>query len=106
MHLEIIIQSKVKSERDRQMSYDITYMWNVKYKTNELSTKQKKIQRYREQTCSLPRERGGGEGMDQEFGISRCILYTGWINKVILYSTGNHIQYPVINHNEKEYIYV
>ena len=35
MHLEIIIPSKVKSERERQLSYDITYMWNVKYKTNE-----------------------------------------------------------------------
>ena len=23
-------------------------------------------------------------------------------NKVLLYSTGNYIQYPVINHNEKE----
>ena len=32
---EIIIPSKVKSERERQLSYDITYMWNVKYKTNE-----------------------------------------------------------------------
>ena len=43
--------------------------------------------------------------------ISRCkLVYTGWINiKVLLYSTGNYIQYPVINHNgkeyEKEYIY-
>ena len=29
-------------------------------------------------------------------------------NKVLLYSTGNYIQYPVINHNGKEYekIYV
>ena len=24
-------------------------------------------------------------------------------NKVLLYSTGNYIQYPVINHNGKEY---
>ena len=50
--------------------------------------------------------------MDWEFGISRCKpLYIEWINsKVLLYSTGNHIQYPVINHNgkeyEKEYIYI
>ena len=28
--------------------------------------------------------------------------YTGWINnKVLLYSTGNYIQYPVINIMEK-----
>ena len=27
-----------------------------------------------------------------------------WINnKVLLYSTGNNSQYPVINHNRKEY---
>ena len=38
-------------------------------------------------------------------GISRYRqLYRGWINnKVLLYSTGNYIQYPVINHNGKEY---
>ena len=47
---------------------------------------------------------GGGGEMDQEFGISRYkLLYIGWINnKVLLYSTGNYIQYPVINHNGKE----
>ena len=26
-----------------------------------------------------------------------------WINKVLLYSTGNYTQYPVINHFGKEY---
>ena len=48
---------------------------------------------------------GVGGGMDWEFGISRCkLVYIGWINnKVLLYSTGNYIQYPVINHNGKEY---
>ena len=33
MDLEIITQSEV---RQRQISYDITYMWNLKYDTNEL----------------------------------------------------------------------
>ena len=48
---------------------------------------------------------GGGRGKGWEFGFSRCKqLYIGWINnKVLLYSTGNYIQYPVINHNEEEY---
>ena len=47
----------------------------------------------------------GGQGMDKEFEISRYkLLYTGWINnKVLLYSPGNYIQYPGINHNGKEY---
>ena len=48
---------------------------------------------------------GVGGGMDWEFGMSRCkLVYIGWINKkVLLYSTGNYNQYPVINHNGKEY---
>ena len=52
--------------------------------------------------------------MDWEFGVSRCklsILYIEWIhNKVLRYTTGSYIQYPVIDHNGKErksvYIYV
>ena len=28
-----------KSERGRQILYDITYMWNIKYDTNELFSK-------------------------------------------------------------------
>ena len=46
---------------------------------------------------------GRVRGLDWEFGISRCkLLYAEWINnKALLYSTGNHIQYPVINHSGK-----
>ena len=57
-----------------------------------------------EQTCGCQGE-GCEGGMDWEFGVSRCkLLYREWINnKILLYSTGNYIQYPVINHNGKEY---
>ena len=43
--------------------------------------------------------------MGWEFGVSRYkLLYIGWMNnKVLLYSTGNYIQYPVTSHNGKEY---
>ena len=74
-----------------------------------ISMKQKQTHRYRGQTCSWQRG-GGGEGKDWDFGISRCKLFyiVGINNKVPLYSTGNYIQYPMINHNgkgyEKEYI--
>ena len=45
--------------------------------------------------------------MDWEIGIRRCkLLYIEWINKVLLCTTGNYIQYPVINQNGKEFIYV
>ena len=45
-------------------------------------------------------------GMHWEFEVSRCKpVYREWINNnVWLYSTGHSIQYPVINHNGKEYI--
>ena len=40
--------------------------------------------------------------MDWDFGVGRCkVLHLGWINKVLLYSTGNNIHYPVINTMEK-----
>ena len=73
-----------------------------------LSTKEKQNHRHREETCGCQR---GGEwrrGKYWESGISRCkLLYTGWINsKVLLYSAGNRIQNPVINHNGKEHLYV
>ena len=53
----------------------------------------------------MPGGKGEKAGMDWEFEISRGkLLYIGEINsKVLLYSTGNNIQYLVINHNGKEY---
>ena len=71
MQLEIIILSEVKSERERQIPYDITCMWNLKYDRNEL------IYETDSQTQRtglwLPRWAGEGRGggMDWEFGISR-----------------------------------
>ena len=35
MDLEMIILSEVKSKREKQIPYDISYMWNLKYDTNE-----------------------------------------------------------------------
>ena len=35
MELETLILSEVKSEREKQILYDITYMWNLIYGTNE-----------------------------------------------------------------------
>ena len=47
-------------------------------------------------------ERGWGNGGGA--GVSRCkLLYTEWINKVLLYSMENNIKYPVISHNGKDY---
>ena len=69
-----------------------------------LSMKQNRI-RDIENRLVVAKGEAGGRGMNWEFGISRCkLVYIDWLNnKVLLYSTGNYIQYPVINHNIKEY---
>ena len=75
----------IKSDRERQISYDITYMCNLTYDTNELI--------YKTEVNSY-----------QEFGINRYIpLYIKQVNnKDVLYSTGNYMQYLLITYNGKE----
>ena len=57
-------------------------------------------------------KRAGGR-IEWETEVSGCkLLCLEWINnKVLLYSTENYIQYPMINHNAKEckkcvYVYI
>ena len=60
-----------------------------------LSTKQT----HRAQTCGCQM---GGSGEIEGLGLANASYYIGWINNNVLQdSTGNCIQYPVINHNEK-----
>ena len=51
----------------------------------------------------LPRVRGAGGGKDWKLGTSRCKPVYKMDNKVLPYSTGNYIQYSVVNHNGKTY---
>ena len=53
----------------------------------------------------IPKREGDQGGMDWDFGVSRRkLLYRQWINsKIIVYSIGSYIQYPVINQNGKGY---
>ena len=48
---------------------------------------------------------GGGGGMEWGFGISRCklVYIEGINNKALLYSMGNYIKHPGINHDGKVY---
>ena len=65
-----------------------------------LSTEQKQTHGHGEQTCGC-QGGWGGSGMDGEFGVSRCKpLHLELIsNEILLYSTGNYIQSPVIEHD-------
>ena len=81
-------------------NYPTEYMYHTKegiYETETDSQTQNKLVVAKGETV--------GEGM--EWKVSRFkLLYretTEWINnKVLLYNTGNYIQYSVINHNAKE----
>ena len=67
-----------------------------------LSTKH--AHRQRDQTCGCQGGLGGGGRVDWQFGVGRYkLLHLEWINKVLLFNTGNCIQSPGINHNGKEY---
>ena len=70
-----------------------------------LSMKQKQKHGHRDRLVVAKGE-GAEGGMEWEVGFGRCkLLYIEWINnKVLLYSTENYIQYPMINHNGKEYL--
>ena len=45
-----------KLERERQIPYDITYIWNLIYNTNERFTKKKQTHGHGEQTVVAKRE--------------------------------------------------
>ena len=77
-----------KSERERQIPYDITYMWNLKYDTKCRLTNT-------ENRLWLPRGKGQeGSGMDGDYEASRCkLLHLEWMsNEDLLHSTWNYIQ--------------
>ena len=54
------------SERERQIPYDVTYMWNLKYNTNELT--------YETETDSKTERTNWWLPSGWEFGVSRCKL--------------------------------
>ena len=107
-----------------KIPYVITYMLNLQYGTNELIYETETEMQIKRTDLWLPRDKEVRGGMNWGFGISdancyiavvqslSCVwlfatlwtatlLYTEWINRVLLYSTGNCIQYPIINYSGK-----
>ena len=78
------------SERERQILYDITYIWNLIHSTNE-PFHRKETHGLGEQTRGC-HGGGGGSGMDLESGVNRCkLLPLEWIsNEILPYSPGNY----------------
>ena len=80
-----------KSDRKKQIPYDITSIWNLINGTNE-PFHRKETHELGEQTCGC-QGAGGGSGMEWGSGVNRCKLSAlEWVSKeILLYSTGNYI---------------
>ena len=104
-----------KSDRERQISYDITHMWNLiflKNDTNELIYTTEAVLQISKTNLWLPKGKRWGEEINQELEMNiHTLLYIRQItNKDILYSTGNSTQYSEVTskrkESKKEWIYV
>ena len=73
MQLEILILCEVK--RERQIPYDITYMWNLKYSTNELIYKTETNSWTLRIDLGLPRGRGEGVEFTGNLGLVGANYY-------------------------------
>ena len=91
----VTILSDVKSERELQILWYNLYV--------ESKIRHKRITDTENSGCC--QGWGAGGQMEGKVGVSRCkFSYIEWINnKVLLYSTENYIQCPIINNSGREY---
>jgi len=62
------------SEKERQIPYDISYMWNLKYDTNEcINERETELQT--EKRLEVARGRGMGEGWSRRMGLAGTSFY-------------------------------
>ena len=103
MQLEIIILSEFSKRKTNTIWYHLYVESKIRHKWPYL--RNRNILTVIENRLLVAKLEGGRGGMNWEVAVSRCkLLYIEWLNnKVLLYSTGSYIQYPVINRNGKEY---
>ena len=96
IQLQIIILSEVSQKETNTIWYHLCVECKIWHKWNRLTDIE---------TRHVVAKGRGRERKDWEFGFGRCkLLRLEWMkNKVLMYSTGNYIQLPVINHNGKKY---
>ena len=94
-----------KSERETQIPYHITCMWNLKYGINEPIYRTETDSQTWRTDLGVAIGNKGGSGMDWEFGVSSWkLLHLEWIsNEVLLYNTQSYIQSFRIDHDGREY---
>ena len=81
----------------------MTHIRNLKHDTNELLYKSETDSQTERADWGCQGGRGWG-GLEWEIGVSRgMLLHIEWVNQDLLHSTGNYIQYPMIEHSGEEY---
>ena len=91
-----IPKTNEKKEREQQIPYNITYMWNLKYGTDEPIYKTNNSQTWRTDLW-LPRGRGG---MDFEFNKCKVLHLKRMDSKFPVLYSRTYIQSPGIDHDE------
>ena len=88
-YILLIWNKQSKSERERQIPYDVSYIWTLIYGTNE-PFHRKENPGHGKKTSGC---QAGGSGMDWEFGVNRYKLLPleRISNEILLRSTGNYI---------------
>ena len=59
----------------RQLPYDVTYMWNLKQDTNEPIYETETGSQTQKKNSWLPKKKGGGGGINKGFGRADSIAY-------------------------------
>ena len=80
------------SDGERQILYDIIYMWNLKLKQANEYNKIETDSQIDRTNQWLPVGRGKGEGQDRSKGLTGTSYLRQISNKDLLYNTGNYIQ--------------
>ena len=65
-----------RSQKDRQISDDITYTWSLEYGTNEPVYKKETVSGTRRASWWLPTREGRGEGWRGRLGLADVGCYT------------------------------
>ena len=86
--LEIIILSKISQTREIQISYDITYVWNLKNDTNELIYKTEMDSQTQKTNLWLPKEKEASQvglvvkNPPAKAGDNKRCGFDPWIRKI------------------------
>ena len=101
MQLEILILSEVSQKEKDTRGYYLRVQSKIWHKWTYLQNRN----RLWDIGIRLGCQTGRGSEVAWEFGVSRCkLLHLEWIsNEVPLYSTGNHIQSLMMEHDGKYY---